>query len=300
MTISRKKWGKSATKTEKIVRDAVPKPEVISGIDEYLGKARSVTCFDLANRFNIRMSVARKLLREKEAKGELVPYIREGGFVVYTTPTEMEKHEGGVQVMTSDVFEEIASSVTSRPVITEEMGEALIAAGTPGAVKPSKLTRQRRERGDRKERKDDRPEVVVQPLDATATPAPQPEPEPAIDEKKPAKKAPAKKTKAKKEEKPKKTAAKKPTKKEEKPKKAAAKKPTKKEEKPKKAATKKVTAKKEEKPKKTAAKKPAKKEDKPKKTAAKKPAKKEDKPKKAAAKKPAKKEEKPKKAATKK
>ena len=45
---------------------------MLSGIDEYLGKARSVTCYDIANRFNIRMSVARKLLREKEANGELI------------------------------------------------------------------------------------------------------------------------------------------------------------------------------------------------------------------------------------
>ena len=71
------------------------------------------------------MSVARKLLRDKEAKGELVPYIREGGFVVYTTPLEMEKRDGGVPVMTSDVFKDIASSVTSKPVMTEEMEEAL-------------------------------------------------------------------------------------------------------------------------------------------------------------------------------
>ena len=149
--MSRKKWGKSATKTEKIIRDAVPKPEVLKGIDEFLGKSRSVTCYDIANRFNIRMSIARKLLRDKEAKGELVPYIREGGFIVYTTPLEMEKREGGAPIMTSAVLEEVASSVTSKPVITEEMDEALVAAGTPGAVKPGKLARQRRERGDRKE-----------------------------------------------------------------------------------------------------------------------------------------------------
>ncbi|MHA1576147.1 MAG: hypothetical protein ACTSU3_02180, partial [Candidatus Thorarchaeota archaeon] len=157
MTISRKKWGKSATKTEKIIREAVPKPDVLSGIDEFLGKTRSVTCFDIANRFNIRMSVARNLLREKEAKGELIPYIREGGFVVYTTPAEMEKQGGSIRTMTSDALEEVASSVTSKPVLTEEMDEALHAAGTPGAVKPSKLARKRRELGERKERKDERP-----------------------------------------------------------------------------------------------------------------------------------------------
>ena len=111
------------------------------------------------------MSVARKLLRDKEAKGDLVPYIREGGFVVYTTPIEMEKRDGGVHVMPSDIFEDIASAVTSKPVITEEMEEALHAAGTTGAVKPSKLTRQRRELGARKERKDERPQVIVEPLE---------------------------------------------------------------------------------------------------------------------------------------
>ncbi|MHA1862136.1 MAG: hypothetical protein ACTSWA_00100 [Candidatus Thorarchaeota archaeon] len=278
--MSRKKWGKSATKTEKIIRDAVPKPEVLSGIDEFLGKTRSVTCFDIANRFNIRMSVARNLLREKEAKGELVPYIKEGGFVVYTTPAELEKHDGRVPTMISDAMNEVASSVTAKPVMTEEMDEALHAAGTPGAVKPSKLTRQRRERGDRKERKDDRPEVVVVPLEDSE----KPEPEPAVTKKKPAKK----------DAKPKKEAAKKkPAKKEAKPKKEAAKKkPAKKDAKSKKEAAKKKPAKKDAKPKKEAAKKkPAKKEAKPKKEAAKKkPAKKDAKPKKEAAKKkPAKK-----------
>ncbi|MCK4566516.1 MAG: hypothetical protein KAU48_04320, partial [Candidatus Thorarchaeota archaeon] len=186
MTISRKKWGKSATKTEKIIRDAVPKPEVLKGIDDYLGKTRSVTCYDIANKFNIRMSVARKLLRDKEAKGDLVPYIREGGFVVYTTPIEMEKKDGGVPVMTSDVFKDIASSVSSKPVITEEMDEALHAASTPGAVKPSKLARKRRELGERKERKDERPQVVIEPLEDKKEE--EPEPKPAVAKKKPAKK----------------------------------------------------------------------------------------------------------------
>ncbi len=160
------------------------------------------------------MSVARKLLRDKEAKGDLVPYIREGGFVVYTTPIEMEKKDGGVPVMTSDVFKDIASSVDSKPVITEEMDEALHAASTPGAVKPSKLARKRRELGERKERKDERPVVVVEPLEGEKKE--DSEPELAVA---------AKKKPAKKEAKPKKEAAKKkPAKKEAKPKKEAAKK----------------------------------------------------------------------------
>jgi len=145
------------------------------------------------------MSVARKLLRDKEAKGELVPYIREGGFVVYTTPIEMEKRDGGVPVMTSDVFKDIASSVTSKPVITEKMEVALHAAGSPD--KPGKLARQRRELGERKERKDERPQVVVEPLEGQK----EEDSEPAVAKKKPAKK----------EAKPKKEAAKKkPAKKE--------------------------------------------------------------------------------------
>ncbi|MCK4280418.1 MAG: hypothetical protein KAW94_07560, partial [Candidatus Thorarchaeota archaeon] len=73
MAISRKKWGRTATKTEKIVRDAVPKPETIGEIDEYLKKAKSVTSFDLAKRFNIRMSIARRILKDKETEGVIVP-----------------------------------------------------------------------------------------------------------------------------------------------------------------------------------------------------------------------------------
>ncbi|MFW9893114.1 MAG: hypothetical protein ACFFFO_12965, partial [Candidatus Thorarchaeota archaeon] len=186
ITISRKKWGKSAAKTERIVRDAIVKPETSSGIDEYLKKAKSVTSYDLANRFNIRISVARNILREKESEGVVVPYIREGGFAVYTTPAELEKREGGAPIMVADALEEVASTVPKETVITEEMDIALMAAGAPGAVKPGKLAWKRREVGEKKERKDTRPEVVVEPLPPVEKPEEPPEEEPK-------KKAPAKK-----------------------------------------------------------------------------------------------------------
>ncbi|MFW9794348.1 MAG: hypothetical protein ACFFEE_08600 [Candidatus Thorarchaeota archaeon] len=242
MAISRKKWGKSAAKTERIVRDAIPKPDTMSNIDEYLKKARSVTCFDLSNRFNIRMSIARNILREKEVEGVVVPYIREGGFVVYTTPTELEKREEGTPIMVADALEEIASSIPKEPVITEEMDIALMAAGAPGAVKPGRLAWKRREVGEKKERKDTRPEVVVEPLVA-----PQVEPEaPPVEvpKKKPStkKKAPAKK-KEKKEAPKKKAPAKKKEAKEAPKKKAPAKKKEKKEAPKKKAPAKKKEAK---------------------------------------------------------
>jgi len=240
ITISRKKWGKSATKTERIIRDAVPKPDAVSGIDEYLKKAKSVTCYDLANRFNIRMSVARQILKEKEANGAVVPYIREGGFVVYTTPSELAKREGGAPIMVADALEEVASSVPKEPVITEEMDIALAAASSPDVVKPSRLAYKRREAGEKKERKDTRPEVVVEPLEVE----PQPEPTPATEEEKPKKKAAPKKktTKKKTEEKaaPKKTTKKKAEEK------AAPKKKTTKKKTEEKAAPKKTTKKKTE------------------------------------------------------
>ncbi len=256
ITISRKRWGKSAAKTERIIRDAIVKPDVTSGIDEYLQKAKSVTSFDLANRFNIRMSIARKILKEKEVEGIVVPYIKEGGFVVYTTPTELEKREGGAPIMVADALEGIASSVRKKTVITEEMDNALVAAGAPGAVKPGRLARQRREVGARKERKDERPEVVIVPLEPSAE---EPKPPPVEKEKKkaaPKKKAPVKKAAPKKKA---------PTKKKEEKKAAPKKKaPAKKKEEKKAAPKKKAPAKKKEEkkaaPKKKAAeKKPAKK-----------------------------------------
>ncbi len=96
------------------------------------------------------MSVARRILKQKEAEGSVVPYIREGGFVVYTTPAELEKREGGSPIMVADALEEIASSVPKEPLITEEMDLALAAASSPDLVKPSKLARQRREAGEKK------------------------------------------------------------------------------------------------------------------------------------------------------
>ncbi len=283
-TISRKRWGKSAAKTERIVRDAIVKPEVTTGIDEYLQKAKSVTSFDLANRFNIRMSVARKILKEKEAEGIVVPYIREGGFVVYTTPTELEKREGGAPIMVADALQGIASRVRKKTVITEEMDNALVAAGTPGAVKPGRLARQRREVGAKKERKDLRPEVVVVPLEPTVT---EPEAPPAKEPKTkaaPKKKAPVKKKAPAKKKEEKKAAPKKkaPVKK-----KAAVKKKEEKKEAPKKkAAPKKKTPAKKKEEKKAS---PKKKAPTKKKADEKKPAKKTTTKKKADDKKPAKK-----------
>ena len=165
------------------------------------------------------MSVARKILREKEVEGIVVPYIREGGFVVYTTPSELEKREGGAPIMVADALEEIASSVPKQPVITGEMDVELAAASNPDLVKPSKLARKRREAGVKKERKDTRPEVIVEPLD---TPEPQPEPAAEVKEKAP-KKKPAKKT-AEKKAAPKKKAAEKAAPKKKPAKKAAEKK----------------------------------------------------------------------------
>ncbi|TFG12491.1 hypothetical protein EU537_09410, partial [Candidatus Thorarchaeota archaeon] len=141
MTISRKKWGKSAVKTDRVIRDAVPKDEVLEEINDYLKNAKSVTRFDLANKFGIRASVAKKILKEHEEEGSLIPYIRESGFVVYTTPEEMEKRERGVPIMTQDVLEEVAASTPKESVIDDEMEAALAAASSVGPVKPSKLAR---------------------------------------------------------------------------------------------------------------------------------------------------------------
>ncbi|MHA1939377.1 MAG: hypothetical protein ACXABV_10680 [Candidatus Thorarchaeota archaeon] len=279
--MSRKKWGKTAAKTERIVRDAILKPDVESSIDEYLEKTRSVTQYDIANRFGVRMSVARRILRQKEAAGVIVPYIREGGLEVYTTPNELERQETDAPIMIADALEEVASSVPKAAVITEDMDAELIAASSAGSVvKPSRLARQRREVGEKKEKsKAKLPEVVVVPLvqetaaeEVPVTPEPKPKPKPKA--KTPAKKKaepkPKKPTKKKAEPKAK-TPAKKKVEEKAKPKKKAepkAKKPTKKkaeeEAKPKKKTTKKA----EPKPKKTAKK--AEEKAKPKKTTAKK------------------------------
>jgi hypothetical protein len=231
---------------------------VESSIDEYLEKTRSVTQYDIANRFGVRMSVARRILRQKEADGVIVPYIREGGLEVYTTPNELERQETEAPIMLADALEEVASSVLKATVITKDMDAELIAASSAGSVvKPSRLTRQRREAGVKKEKsKAKLPEVVVQPLVQETT-----EEAPVVPESKPTPAPKAKKTTKKKAElKPKKTIKKKA---EPKPKKT-----TKKKAEPK---SKKTTEKKTEekaKPKKTAAKKKT--EPKPKKTAKKK------------------------------
>jgi len=236
----------------------VPKPETIGEIDEYVKKAKSVTSYDLAQRFNIRMSIARRILKDKETEGVIVPYIHESGFVVYTTPAEIEKRDGGKPIMIVDVLEEIASSVPKRPVITKEIDIALGAVSAAESAKPGKLARQRRALDDRKVKEKARqPEIVVEPLAETAESliAEVPKPE----EKKPKKKV----TKKKAEAKPKKKVTKKKV--EAKPKKKVTKKRA--EETPKKKVTKKKA---EAKPKKKVTKKKA--EAKPKKKVTKKKA----------------------------
>jgi len=211
----------------------VPKPETFGEIDEYLKKAKSVTSYDLAKRFNIRMSIARKILKDKETEGVIVPYIHENGFVVYTTPTEIEKRDGGKPIMLVDVLEEIASSVPKRPVIAKEMDLAPVADSAADSAKPGKLARQRRTLDGRKKKEKARqPEVVVEPLVETAE-------SPTAEVSKPEEKKPKKVTKKKAEEKPKKKVTKKKA--EEKPKKKVTKKKA--EEKPKKKVTKKKTPK---------------------------------------------------------
>jgi predicted flap endonuclease-1-like 5' DNA nuclease len=82
----------------------------------------------------------------------------------------LEKREVGAPVMLSDVLEEVASSVPAASVITEDM-DAALAAASLATMKPSKLKRQRREFGERKERsRDKRPEIVVEPLDEKGPP----------------------------------------------------------------------------------------------------------------------------------
>jgi len=184
----------------------VPKPETIGEIDEYVKKAKSITSYDLAKRFNIRMSIARKILKGKEKEGVIVPYIHESGFVVYTTPAEIEKREGGKPIMLVDVLEEIASSAVKRPVISTETDIAPSAASAAESAKPGKHARQRRALDDRKEKEKARqPEIVVEPLeDSPTAEAPKPE------VKKPKKKVTPKKveTKPKKKVTPKKAEAK--------------------------------------------------------------------------------------------
>jgi hypothetical protein len=149
----------------------VPKPETLQEVDEYLKKARSTTVYDIANRFNIRMSIARSLLAEREAKGSLVAYVRDGGFVAYSSPAEVEKRQTGRPVLIADALEEVASSVTHERLMTDEIETALAAAASIAALKPGRIARQRREFGERKEKtRDRRPEVVVEPLEGEEGP----------------------------------------------------------------------------------------------------------------------------------
>ncbi|MCC6029198.1 MAG: 30S ribosomal protein S25e [Candidatus Korarchaeum sp.] len=64
----------SAEKTEKIIRDIEVKPQVMEQMRKEVVRSSYITPQSLAMKYNIRVSVARKLLREFEREG-LVVYV---------------------------------------------------------------------------------------------------------------------------------------------------------------------------------------------------------------------------------
>jgi len=178
LTISKKKWGRSTAKKERVVRDAIPKDDTASDIKSYVLNAKSVTPYDLASKFNIRMSVAKKMLREYADDGEIVPFIHEGGVSVYTTPETMEKH-GQEQ---SQQIEVVASTIKNTPLMTDDMESAIDTASEDVPVKPGRAARKKREEREKKAKR-----------------KPKPEPTEEVEEK--PKKKPEKKAKPKKKEK---------------------------------------------------------------------------------------------------
>ncbi len=64
----------SAEKAEKIIREIEVKPSVLEQIKKDVQRSKVVTPQSLAMKYNIRISVARKLLRQFEKEG-LVIYV---------------------------------------------------------------------------------------------------------------------------------------------------------------------------------------------------------------------------------
>lgn len=180
LTISKKKWGRSTAKKERVVRDAIPKDDTASDIKSYVLNAKSVTPYDLASKFNIRMSVAKKMLKEYADDGEIVPFIHEGGVSVYTTPEEMEKQ--GQEP--SPQIEVVASTIKNVPLMNDEMESAIDVAAEDVPVKPGRAARKKREEREKKAKK-----------------KPKPKPEAVEEVEEEPKKKPEKKAKPKKKEK---------------------------------------------------------------------------------------------------
>ncbi len=64
----------SAEKAEKIIREIEVKPSILEQIKKDVQRSKVVTPQSLAMKYNIRVSVARKLLRKFEEEG-LVTYV---------------------------------------------------------------------------------------------------------------------------------------------------------------------------------------------------------------------------------
>ncbi len=188
-TISKKKWGRSKKKKERVVRDAIPKDDTVSDIKSYVLNAKSVTPYDLASKFNIRMSVAKKMLREYADADDIVPLIRDSGVSVYTTPEQMEKHNEGKP----EQIEVVASTITNIPLMTEKMESAIDAASEGAPVKPGRVARQKREAREKKaKKKKAKPEPeAVQEVEEEPKKKPEKKPKPKKKKKAPAPEKPA-------------------------------------------------------------------------------------------------------------
>lgn len=84
----------SAEKAEKIVREIEVKPSILENIKKDVQRSRVVTPQSLALKYNIRVSVARKLLRRFEEEG-LVIYVDGNSRIrIYRGAKSKVKREG--------------------------------------------------------------------------------------------------------------------------------------------------------------------------------------------------------------
>ncbi len=83
---AKKKWGASQKARERIIRDAIVEPETMSEINKYLEKAKIVTLSDVATRFNVRISIVKKIISQLEREGKLVPIVSSNLIKAYTKP----------------------------------------------------------------------------------------------------------------------------------------------------------------------------------------------------------------------
>lgn len=76
---------------EKIVRDIIVDKKTLTNLEKTLRRTKVISAAELARQFNLRISIAKKILRDYERKGILQPLVKCKRSYVYVSVSSRKK-----------------------------------------------------------------------------------------------------------------------------------------------------------------------------------------------------------------